>query len=81
MDISPTDLSKTPAATPPPGYASNLVDPPSKAYQMTICNIVCACIVLFFVSLRLYTRTRIVNYMGPDDCSCSLRPPRWLLVH
>ncbi|KAF2142859.1 uncharacterized protein K452DRAFT_286486 [Aplosporella prunicola CBS 121167] len=34
---------------------------------MTICNIVCACIVLFFVSLRLYTRTRIVNYMGPDD--------------
>lgn len=64
-------LDKIPASSAPAGQTSNLVDPVSSAYKITIINAVCCVIVFFFVGLRLFTRVHVVRSVGYDDCMCS----------
>jgi len=64
------DLAKTPARAPPPGQVSNLIDPPSIAYQVTVCDAVCAVVVFTVVGLRMYTRVFLTQSVGRDDCKC-----------
>lgn len=61
-------LDQIPAARPPQGTTSNLDDPVSRAYQITICNVVCLFVVCIIVGVRLFTRIRIVKSVGIDDC-------------
>lgn len=67
------DLSKVPAGVPPAGVTSNLIDPPSDGYQITICNIVCLIIVITVFSMRMYTRICIVKAVGYDDCESGVK--------
>jgi hypothetical protein len=63
-----SDPGLTPARMPPPGVVSNLIDPVSTGYQQTTCNILCLIFVTLFVSMRIYTRIRLVKCVGWDDC-------------
>ncbi|KAI4717159.1 hypothetical protein E4T48_06623 [Aureobasidium sp. EXF-10727] len=62
-----SDPAMTPARPPPPGMTSNLTDPVSTGNQQTICNIVCLIIVTGFVSMRIYTRIKLVKCVSWDD--------------
>lgn len=62
------DLSKVPAATAPKGKTSNLVNPESEGYLITIINVVCLVVVLVVFILRMITRIHIVKSVGYDDC-------------
>ena len=62
------DLANTPAAPPPPGMTSNLVDPPT-LWPATI--VVCSCILVLTVPatlVRLFTKWRILKEVNWEDC-------------
>ncbi|KAH0368598.1 hypothetical protein KCU65_g3807, partial [Aureobasidium melanogenum] len=61
------DLTTIPARPPPPGVTSNLINPDSTGYQQTICNIICVIFVTIFVSMRIYTRIKLVKCVSWDD--------------
>lgn len=62
------DLSKIPAASPPPGVVPNFVDPPSQAHIPRIFTYVTLPPMLLFIALRIYARIVITHKFGLDDC-------------
>lgn len=62
------DWYNTPATSAPQGYTSNLVSPPSISYKITICNSICAVVIITCVALRIASRMFIVKKLGSDDC-------------
>ncbi|KAG9698130.1 hypothetical protein KCU95_g2866, partial [Aureobasidium melanogenum] len=62
-----SDPTTIPARPPPPGVTSNLTNPDSTGYQQTICNIICVIFVTIFVSMRIYTRIKLVKCVSWDD--------------
>jgi hypothetical protein len=59
------DLSKIPAAPPPPGVQSNFVDPPSLVPAIITVNLIMILWATSFVSMRLWIKRR---GLGSGDC-------------
>ena len=64
--ISP-DPNVTPALAAPPGFTSNLVNPPSQAYVTIVVQIVLLLLVTPFVFVRLFTRYYVLHGLWWDD--------------
>jgi len=60
-------LSQIPAGQPPAGQVSNLENPTTRGHMITTCNIICLVIVCIVVTMRMYTRIRIVKSLWWDD--------------
>lgn len=61
------DLSKIPAAVPPPGIIPNFIDPPSLEEFPKIVTYITLPLMVFFLGLRIYARVRLAS-VGVDDC-------------
>jgi hypothetical protein len=72
MDPSKMDLSKTPAAMPPPGVRPNFVNPESRAHGSIIACATLTAIMLVFLVLRMNTKIFILKQVGWDDFFCIL---------
>ncbi|KAH8591910.1 hypothetical protein B0O99DRAFT_718424 [Bisporella sp. PMI_857] len=55
------------ALPPPPGVIPNFEHPESLGYRVVIATAVLFPLATFVLCLRIYTRAKIVCYMGPDD--------------
>lgn len=62
------DLSKVPAAPPPPGVTPNFDNPPSEAYEIYSISIAMCATATVVLLARLYTRAFILRATGLDDC-------------
>lgn len=62
------DLSKVPAATPLPGYVSNLIHP-DRTLESGVTAVSAVMIILtsLFVIIRLYANLRVARKLGWDD--------------
>ncbi|MCJ1359567.1 MAG: hypothetical protein MMC33_009569 [Icmadophila ericetorum] len=65
-----SNLNDIPSEAPPSGVTSNLVDPSSKAYWVTITWVVCLTLSTLFVLIRMYTRIFITKPVRWDDYTC-----------
>lgn len=63
-------VASVPAAPPPPGQFSNLIDPPSQQIAMATVSSIIVFVTLLFVSLRLYSNFFITKSRGPEDYFC-----------
>lgn len=73
--MSSTDMAHLPAASAPPGYTQDLVDPPETkhiAAGITI-SIVGMVASTLFISLRTYTKAFLARMFGVDDGAICLR--------
>ena len=61
-------LSQIPAARPPPGTLSNLVDPPTLEIPTITVNAILLSLALGVVALRVYTKHSLLRNLGWDDC-------------
>lgn len=61
-------LDLTPATQAPNGRVSNLINPTSVGYRITITNIVCIVLFMIVVVVRLITRVFLNRSFGHDDC-------------
>lgn len=62
-------LADVPAALPPPGVRPNYVNPHSEAPLLIIMGSIFVAIMLLFVSVRIYTKIKVVGKSSPDDCT------------
>jgi hypothetical protein len=67
-NLDPALLATLPALLPPYGVESNFNNPPSIAYQFRVITYTLLPIMLCHVLLRFYTRLRVKNSLGIDDC-------------
>ncbi|KAL8980151.1 MAG: hypothetical protein Q9205_004688 [Flavoplaca limonia] len=65
-------LSQIPAARPPPGTLSNLVDPPTLEIPTITVNAILLSLALGVVALRVYTKHSLLRNLGWDDFTCIL---------
>jgi hypothetical protein len=65
------DLSKIPAAPPPPGVRSNFIDPPDMVPAIITVNMIMILWSMSFVSMRLWIKRRTLGF---GDCES--RPSR-----
>jgi hypothetical protein len=72
IDPSTMDLTKIPAAMPPPGVIPNLINPVSRAQGSIISCALLTVIMLGFVSLRMSTKIFIAKQVGWEDFFCIL---------
>ncbi|OJJ64192.1 hypothetical protein ASPSYDRAFT_84214 [Aspergillus sydowii CBS 593.65] len=63
-------LDQQPAMPPPPGFETDFVDPPSRQPAIIAMSAVFVSLMLLAVSVRAYTRTRILKSWGWDDTTC-----------
>ncbi|KAI8622904.1 hypothetical protein F5Y19DRAFT_30540 [Xylariaceae sp. FL1651] len=61
------DLANTPAATPPDGVSSNLVNPESRSWDVELTIGVTLLPAVILVVLRVYARLGLVRKLGVDD--------------
>ena len=64
------DLSKTPAAPPPPGVTPNFDNPEGSEYEIYSISIALCLTATLTLMGRLYTRAVILRAVGLDDCKC-----------
>ncbi|KAG2416238.1 hypothetical protein HFD88_007431 [Aspergillus terreus] len=64
------DLSKVPAAPPPPGVTPNFDNPPSEEYEIYSISIAMCATATIVLLARLYTRAFILRATGLDDWLC-----------
>lgn len=66
--LSSIDISQIPVDPPPPGAVSNFVNPESIGGIGRV--IICSTwpLMIVFLSLRIYARSRITRSIGADDC-------------
>lgn len=62
------DLSKIPAAPPPPGIIPNFIDPPSLANMPRIFTYITLPPMILFLAMRMYVRIFVTHKIGLDDC-------------
>jgi hypothetical protein len=60
-------LAAYPLAAPPNGTLSNFVDPPTSGYKFVIVGAVLVPIMLAFVTIRVYSKVRIMGTRSSDD--------------
>ncbi|KAM3424331.1 hypothetical protein BST61_g11132 [Cercospora zeina] len=66
--MSSVDQAHTPAASPPPGMVSNLVDPITQNQQPSVVLAICGMIVATaFLAIRIYTKAFLARMFGLDD--------------
>ena len=66
--MSQVDLANTPAASAPPGMASNLENPQTKPTQAGIVlAILGMCVATLFLIVRVYTKAVLARLFGLDD--------------
>lgn len=58
-----------PVATPPPGYITNFISPPSRAYQVYTVYAVFFTLTVLFVATRLYAKLVLLKTWAWDDCT------------
>lgn len=63
------DPDNTPISRPPPGKHTNLINPPSQAWQARVSIYTTLPLVLLFVLLRVYARLRLPHGIKADDCT------------
>ena len=68
----PAKLEGVPAALPPPGVVPSHVDPYSDGPVLIIVGSILVAVMLLFVSVRIYTKVKIVRKSSPDDCESDL---------
>jgi hypothetical protein len=56
------------ASPPPPGVIPDFEHPESVGYRVVIATAILLPLTTVVVCLRIYTRVKIVSYMGSDDC-------------
>ncbi|KAH8889142.1 hypothetical protein GQ53DRAFT_723925 [Thozetella sp. PMI_491] len=66
-NMTPEQLAAIPAAVPPPGVQSNLIDPPSKGPVLIIVGAVFVGIMMIFSGMRFYFKAIVRRKMTPDD--------------
>ena len=76
----PLSLADIPAAPPPPGVIPNYVNPYSEGPVLIIVGSIFVAIMLLFVSVRIYTKVKIVGKSSPDDCMSVSKCPRRMLI-
>lgn len=76
----PLSLADVPAAPPPPGVIPNYVNPYSEGSVLIIVGSIFVAIMLLFVSVRIYTKVKIVGKSSPDDCMSVSNCPRRILI-
>ena len=64
----------------PPGIVSNLVNPVSRAYQVYIVNAICIFLCTLLLAARLWSKLRVPNGLGWDDCQRLLFHPHDALL-
>ena len=69
---TPEQLAQMPVAPPPPGVASNFVDPPTTAPMAYGVMSLALVIMVSAVTMRFYTRAVVVKSFGADDCMYSM---------
>ncbi|CAD6591540.1 MAG: hypothetical protein ASARMPREDX12_005214 [Alectoria sarmentosa] len=72
----PLSLADIPAAPPPPGVIPNYVNPYSEGPVLIIVGSIFVAIMLLFVSVRIYTKVKIVGKSSPDDYTCVIAAVR-----
>lgn len=68
MDLSSFDPSQVPALTPPAGVIPNFIDAETRAPLVRSVACVTMALMLVFLTLRMYTRFRIIGSFDADDC-------------
>ncbi len=68
--MDPASLVNIPAAKPPPGVMPDHIHPHTDAPTFIAVSTVLMAIMLAFVAVRIYTKTRIVGKYSPDDYAC-----------
>ncbi|KAL6719194.1 hypothetical protein ACLMJK_003431 [Lecanora helva] len=63
-------IQNLPAAKPPQGVRPNFVDPPSYQHALIILEGIFVPLMLLFVFMRIFVRTRISKTWGWDDSTC-----------
>lgn len=66
--VPPELLAETPIAPTPPGFTTNFIDHPSRARSVLVVTGTTVPLILIFLGLRIYVRTRINREFGIDDC-------------
>ena len=66
--MTPEQLSKIPAGTPPPGVQPNFVNPPSSAPVLIAVGTVFMGIMFLFAGMRFYVKVIVRRKVAPDDC-------------
>lgn len=61
-------LEHIPALPPPPGVQSNFENPETREGLAKIIVSLTYGLMLIFLAMRIYTRVRITNSLGIDDC-------------
>ena len=77
----PAKLAGVPAAKPPAGVLPNLENPHGDGQVLIIVGSILLAIMLLFVSVRIYTKFRIVRKSSPDDCKFDFNPFNLILIH
>ncbi|KAI8947537.1 hypothetical protein F4801DRAFT_582266 [Xylaria longipes] len=72
MEQDRATLAVTPAGMPPPGMTSNLIDPESRAWNVTITIGLTLGPAIVLVALRIYARLGLARSLGVDDYVCGL---------
>ncbi|CAK3920277.1 hypothetical protein AC579_6149 [Lecanosticta acicola] len=68
MSPTPTDLNHTPAASAPPGFTSNLIDPVRKEVLPGITLAIVGMVIsTAFLAMRVYTKAFLARIFGLDD--------------
>lgn len=57
-----------PALFPPTGVTSNFVDPISRGKDLIVTSALCITLMVVCIAIRFYTKLRIKNAWGWDDC-------------
>ena len=74
------DLSNFPLSPPPPGIASNFVDPTSLASLTLAVVVTLIVLTTLFVGIRLYTSIFIICSVGIEDCKVKTKTNRNFLL-
>ena len=69
--VAELDLANTPAASPPAGVTSNLVDPPTEFTVLLATCIIAWSLTVPAVLIRLFTKLRVHGRLQYEDCEYS----------
>ena len=69
--VAELDLATTPAAPPPPGVTSNLINPPTEFRVLLATCIIAWSFTVPAVVIRLFTKLRVHGRLQYEDCECS----------
>ncbi|KAH7090473.1 hypothetical protein FB567DRAFT_519937 [Paraphoma chrysanthemicola] len=72
IDPSTMDMTKIPAAIPPPGVIPNFINPASRAHGSIVTCALLTAFMLVFLVLRMNTKIFILKQVGWDDFFCVL---------